>query len=56
MKKIITKDHIDPDIGKRDKYVIFLMGIFLVCLIFSLSFLDASEYVHCIDLGICEFL
>ncbi len=56
MKKIITKDHIGPDMGRRDKYIISLMGIFLVCLIFSLSFLDAAEYVHCIHLDICEFL
>jgi len=56
MKKIITKDHIDPDMKRRDKYVISLMGVFLVCLIFALSLLDAAEYVHCTHLDICEFL
>ena len=33
-----------------------LAGIFLVCLICLLSFLDADEYVHCSHIGICEFL
>ena len=56
MKKIITKDQVYPDMRIRDKYIIFLMGIFLVCLIFTLSFLDGAEYVHCIHLDICEFL
>jgi len=56
MKKIIRKDYLDHDRGKIDKYVIFLMGIFLVCLIFCLSLLDGSEYVNCIHIDICEFL
>ena len=56
MKKNITKDYSDPDTGKSNKYIISLMGIFLVCLIFVLSYLDSAEYVHCIHLDICEFL
>jgi len=56
MKKMLTKDHLNHDMGRRDKYKIFLMGIFLVCLIFTLSLLDGAEYVHCIHIDICEFL
>lgn len=36
--------------------VIKVLAILLICLILSLSILDAPEYVRCTDIGICEFL
>ncbi len=30
--------------------------IILICLILVLSILDAPEYIHCIHIGLCEFL
>jgi len=32
------------------------LKIFLICLILTLSILDAPEYIHCVHLGLCEFL
>ena len=32
------------------------LKIVLVCLILILSILDAPEYIHCIHIGLCEFL
>ena len=34
----------------------YFLQIFLVCVICTLSILDASEYVHCRHIGVCEFL
>lgn len=33
-----------------------VIAISVICLILSLSILDAPEYVRCTDIGICEFL
>ena len=32
------------------------LAVFMVFIFLVLSILDAPEYVHCMDMGICEFL
>lgn len=33
-----------------------IINIILICLILALSILDAPEYIHCVHVGLCEFL
>lgn len=33
-----------------------LLSMLLVCLILTLSILDAPEYINCVHIGLCEFL
>ena len=42
-------------IGK-DILAFKVLAILLICLILSLSILDAPEYVRCTNVGMCEFL
>lgn len=42
--------------SEKSKSLTFFLKIFLTCLICLLSLLDASEYVQCTHIGVCEFL
>ena len=41
---------------KKQKFLFIVVSLVLVCLICTLSPIEASEYVHCHHIDVCEFL